>query len=60
MDQEKAKQFIINKINNLPTILDVVHKVVTLVQDEKTAENDLCKLISYDQEISPVKAFRIF
>ena len=48
MDQEKAKQLIINKINNLPTLPEVVHEIVTLVQDEKTAAKDLCKLISYD------------
>ena len=52
MDQEKAKRLIINKINNLPTIPDVVHKIVELVQDEKTAAKDLCKIISYDQAIS--------
>jgi putative nucleotidyltransferase with HDIG domain len=52
MDQEKAKQLIINKINNLPTLPDVVHKIVTLVQDENTSAKDLCKLISYDQAIS--------
>jgi putative nucleotidyltransferase with HDIG domain len=52
MDQEEAKQLIINKIENLPTIPDVVHKIVTLVQDERTAAKDLCKLISYDQSIS--------
>jgi len=27
MDQEKAKQLIINKINNLPTLPDVVNKI---------------------------------
>lgn len=52
MDQEKAKQLIINKIDNLPTLPDVVNKIVTLVQDEKTTAKDLCKLISYDQAIS--------
>ena len=52
MDQEKAKQLIINKIDNLPTLPDVVSKIVTLVQDEKTTATDLCKLISYDQAIS--------
>lgn len=52
MDQERAKQLIISKIRNLPTLPDAVHKIVTLVQDEKTAAKDLCKLISYDQAIS--------
>lgn len=52
MDQEKAKQLIINGIKNLPTLPDIVHKIVTLVQDEKTTAKDLCELISYDQAIS--------
>jgi len=52
MDQEKAKQLIINKIRNLPTLPDIVHKIVALVKDEKTSARDLCKLISYDQAIS--------
>ena len=52
MNQEKAKQLIINKIKNLPTLPDIVHKIVTLVREENTSARDLCKLISYDQAIS--------
>ena len=52
MHHEKAKQLIINKISNLPTLPDVVSKIVTLVQDEKTTAQDLCKLIAFDQAIS--------
>lgn len=52
MNQEKAKQLIINKINNLPTLPDIVHKIVTLLKEENTSARDLCKLISYDQAIS--------
>lgn len=52
MDQEQAKQLIINKIKNLPTLPDIVHKIVTLVKDENTSARDLCRLISYDQAIS--------
>lgn len=52
MDQEQAKQLIINKIKNLPTLPDIVHKIVALVKDENTSARDLCRLISYDQAIS--------
>jgi HD-like signal output (HDOD) protein len=52
MDQEKARQLIINKIKNLPTLPDIVNKVITLVQDENTSARDLCELISYDHAIS--------
>ena len=52
MDQGKAKQLIFENIKNLPTLPDVVQKLITLIQDEKTSANDLSKLISYDQAIS--------
>jgi HD-like signal output (HDOD) protein len=52
MDQEKAKQLIADSIDSLPTLPDVVGKLITLVQDENTSASDLCTLISYDQAIS--------
>ena len=52
MDQEKAKQLIADNIDSLPTLPDVVSKLITLVQDENTSASDLCTLISYDQAIS--------
>lgn len=52
MDQEKAKQLIVDSIDSLPTLPDVVCKLITLVQDENTSASDLCTLISYDQAIS--------
>jgi putative nucleotidyltransferase with HDIG domain len=52
MDREQAEQFIASKIIDLPTLPDIAHKVVSLVQDEKTSVKDLSKLISYDQAIS--------
>ena len=52
MDQEKAKQLISQKIKNLPTLPDIVQKLITLIQDERTSAGDLSKLISYDQAIS--------
>jgi putative nucleotidyltransferase with HDIG domain len=52
MDQEKAKQLISENIKNLPTLPDIVQKLITLIQDERTAASDLSKLISYDQAIS--------
>jgi len=52
MDQEKVKRLIYNKVNHLPTLPEVIQKVVSLVQDEKTSARDLGNLISYDQAIS--------
>jgi len=52
MEQEQAKQFIINNIKNLPPLPDIVHKILTLVKEENTSARDLCRLISYDQAIS--------
>ena len=52
MDQEKAQQLIADNIDSLPTLPDVVSKLITLVQDENTSASDLCTLISYDQAIS--------
>ena len=52
MDRAEAEQFIASKIINLPTLPDIAHKVVSLVQDEKTSGKDLSKLITYDQAIS--------
>jgi len=52
MDRAEAEQFIASKIINLPTLPDIAHKVVSLVQDEKSSAKDLSKLITYDQAIS--------
>ena len=52
MDQDKVKQLIYDRINNLPTLPDMIQKVLSLVQDEKTTANKLGDLISYDQAIS--------
>jgi len=52
MDQEKVKQVIINKIDHLPTLPEMIQKVVSLVQDERTSARDLSNLISYDQAIT--------
>ena len=58
MDQVKARQFITENIKNLPTLPDIVQKLITLIQDEKTSAGDLGKLISYDQSIS-VKLLKV-
>jgi len=52
MDQEKVKQVIIKKIDHLPTLPEMIQKLVSLVQDERTSARDLSNLISYDQAIS--------
>ncbi len=52
MDPAKAKSLIIDKVRNLPTLPDMVQKVLTVVQDDDTSGRDLAKLVSYDQAIS--------
>ncbi len=52
MDQEKAKQLIFENIKNLPTLPDIVKKLIRLIQDERTSASDLSKLISCDQAMS--------
>lgn len=52
MDQDKVKQLIYDRVHNLPTLPDMIQKVVSLVQDEKTSANKLGNLIAYDQAIS--------
>jgi HD-like signal output (HDOD) protein len=48
----KAKTAIINKVKGLPTLPDMVQKVLTVVQDDTTSGRDLAKLVAYDQAIS--------
>jgi HD-like signal output (HDOD) protein len=52
MDPVKAKSIIIDKIKDLPTLPDVINKVLALVGDENTSAKKLGSLISYDQAIS--------
>jgi len=52
MDQDNVKQLIYNEVNNLPTLPEMIQKVVSLAQDEKTTAKNLSDLISYDQAIS--------
>ena len=52
MDPVKAKNIIIDKVRSLPTLPDVIHKVLTIMGDETTSANKLGSLISYDQAIS--------
>jgi len=52
MDRVKAKNIIIDKVRDLPTLPDVINKVLTLVGDESTSAKKLGSLISFDQAIS--------
>jgi len=52
MDCIKAKNIIIDKVKGLPTLPDMIHKVLALVKDEDTSAKELGRLISYDQAIS--------
>ena len=52
MDYAKAKNIIIDRVKDLPTLPDVIHKVLALVGEEATSAKELGGLISYDQAIS--------
>jgi HD-like signal output (HDOD) protein len=52
MDRVKAKNIIIDRVKDLPTLPDVIHKVLAFVGDESTSAKKLGSLISYDQSIS--------
>ena len=52
MDRVKAKSIIINEVRDLPTLPDVIHKVLALVGDENSSAKQLGNMISYDQAIS--------
>jgi HD-like signal output (HDOD) protein len=52
MDRIKAKNIIIDKVRSLPTLPDVIHKVLAIVGDEATSAKKLGSLIAYDQAIS--------
>ena len=52
MNREKAKNIIFDKVKGFPTLPDVVHKVLPLMEDESSSAKELADLISYDQAIS--------
>ena len=52
MDRIKARNIVIDKVKGLPTLPDVIHKVLTLVEGEDTSAKTLGDLVSYDQAIS--------
>lgn len=52
MDRVKAKNIIIDKVRDLPTLPDLIQKTLALVRDEATSAKKLGDLISYDQAIS--------
>ena len=52
MDPVKAKSIIIDRVRDLPTLPDVINKVLALVGDENTSAKKLGNLVSHDQSIS--------
>ena len=52
MDTKEARNIVIDKVKSLPTLPDVIHKVLSLVQGEDATAKALGDLISYDQAIS--------
>lgn len=52
MDIKEARNIVIDKVKSLPTLPDVIHKVLSLVQGEDATAKTLGDLISYDQAIS--------
>ena len=52
MDRVKARNIVIDKVRSLPTLPDVINKVLTLLEDKSTSAKKLGSLIAYDQAIS--------
>jgi putative nucleotidyltransferase with HDIG domain len=52
MDRTKSKNFIIDKVKELPTLPGMIHKVLALLGNDNTSAKELGGLISYDQAIS--------
>jgi len=52
MDRAKAKNIIIDKVRDLPTLPDMINKVLALVGDENTSAKELGTLVSHDQSIA--------
>jgi len=52
MSDTNTKLTMIDRIKGLPTLPVMLHKVLTLVQDENTSAKTLGNLVSYDQAIS--------
>jgi len=52
MDIIEARNIVIDKVKSLPTLPDVIHKVLSLVQGEDASAKTLGDFISYDQAIS--------
>lgn len=52
MDLKEAKNIVIDKVKSLPTLPNVIHKVLSLVQGEDATAKALGDLIAYDQAIS--------
>ena len=52
MDLKEAKNIVIDKVKSLPTLPEVIHKILSLVQGEDATAKALGDLIAYDQAIS--------
>jgi len=52
MQKSKAKDLIFNRIAVLPTLPQIVHKIITLVEEEDTSAKELGALIANDQAIT--------
>jgi HD-like signal output (HDOD) protein len=52
MNKEKVKDTILDKINSIPTIPQVIRRLIPLLQNENVAIDDLLKVISSDVAIT--------
>ena len=52
MDKSNAKKIILDKVERLPSLPDIVTKVLSLVEDEGSSIREVGDLISRDHAIS--------
>jgi len=52
MNREDAKNIIVDKVKSLPTLPNVIHRLLPLLQNENVNIDDLIDVISYDPAIS--------
>lgn len=52
MNRENAKNIIVDKVKSLPTLPDVINRLLPLFQNENVNIDDLIDVISYDPAIS--------
>ena len=52
MDRKKAKNIIVDRVSSLPTLPDVIAKLIPIMQDENAHIQDLIDVVSFDPAIA--------